>query len=152
VIGPRVPPLGVLDATRLGVARLMIDAIHAAEPVARRRNVELRCAWDSRVGIVLVDEPRMHRLLSMLLVRALERVAPRGMVLLTAELFGDEVRFCIADSAEGGEPAAADGLGAPPWAALVDVLATYGGRLWVEDEAGAETTYFTLLASPRARA
>lgn len=149
---PTDPPAGdfpVLQAQRLGIARFLLEAVHETEAIARQRNVELRCAWESDIGCVQVDELKMHHLLCILLLRAVERAAPSGIVLLSAELLGDRVRISITDA---GPPDEAEpdprSEGYPPWSVMEDTLVAHGGELWVDREPGERATCcFTLLAA-----
>jgi signal transduction histidine kinase len=152
----------VLEAERVGVPRLLMDAVRATELVARRHAVELRCVWDPRIGIVLVDARRVHELLCTLFAHAIERSDPRGIVLISAEAIGDEVRFCITEStdhAPGDGPSRQPPLDRgltprteePLWSTMEELIGAHGGRIWLDSDPGwGEMCCFTLLSTPHA--
>jgi signal transduction histidine kinase len=154
----------VIDAEPIEISEFLLKAVRASIGVARRRAIELRCLWEPSIGVVLVDAKRMHELLRTLVCHAIARTTPPGTVLVSAELLGDEVRFCITESTETskgddvdvGGPWPSDvgpAVEEPQWKPMEALVSAHGGRIWLDsDPEWGDMCCFTVLSSPRASA
>lgn len=163
--GPR-GPMSVIEAEPVEIAEFLLGAVRASISTARRRAVELRCLWEPGIGVVLIDAKRMHELLRTLVCHAIARTTPPGTVLVSAELLGDEVRFCITESTEQtplgddvdvGTAWPTDDLitdiAEPQWKPMEALVSAHGGRIWLDrDPDWGDMCCFTVLSSPRASA
>jgi PAS domain S-box-containing protein len=160
----------LLDATRIEASGLSIekrphrvgalvkDALELMKPLASPRSLELEARTDTD-GTVLCDSERILQVLSNLIGNAI-RFTPEGRkVTLSAEVGEQEVRFTVSDEGPGitavlrrrifdrfyqAEDAARQGAGLGLFIAK-GIVEAHGGRIWVESEPGAGSTFsFTL--------
>ena len=145
---------------------LISDTFASFRPQAERRGVRLVGEVSSEVDPVLMDLPRLQRVLHNLISNALRHTPAGGTILLRAEPKGEMAQVEVADTGEGIEPgdlpyvfersfrgegslarpgtedAPGAGLGLAITRGLIDA---HGGEIGVESEIGEGTRfYFTL--------
>jgi signal transduction histidine kinase len=145
---------------------LISDTFASFRPQAERRGVRLVGEVSSEVDPVLMDLPRLQRVLHNLISNALRHTPAGGTILLRAEPMGEMAQVEVADTGEGIEPAdlphvfersfrgegsvarseaegvPGAGLGLAITRGLVEA---HGGEIGVESEIGEGTRfYFTL--------
>lgn len=153
-----------MDAGQLAVepeplppALLVYEAVESARPLAVKHT--LQGEVPSSLPDVKADRARVLQVFSNLLGNALKFTPAGGRITVGAEVLGDAVCFRVSDSGPGipaelvphlferfwrarRSDRRGAGLGLPIARGLVEA---HGGRLWVESEEGAGTTFrFTL--------
>ncbi|MBU8894705.1 PAS domain-containing protein [Corallococcus sp. M34] len=154
-----------LDAERLEVPSLVAQVVELNEPLATSQGLTLRVSLEGEAAEVWADRGRVLRVFQNLLDNAIKFTPRGGSLLLRAEPWGDFVRFSVADTGAGIEPAAlphvfdrfwqarhARKAGAGLGLAIVkSVVEAHGGLVQVESPPGQGATFaFTLpLAGPQ---
>ena len=145
---------------------LISDTFASFRPQAERRGVLLVGEVSGDVDPVLMDLPRLQRVLHNLISNALRHTPAGGTILLRAEPKGEMAQVEVADTGEGIEPAdlphvfersfrgegslARPGAEGAPGAGLGlaitrGLVEAHGGEIGVESEVGGGTRfYFTL--------
>jgi signal transduction histidine kinase len=164
----------LVDGTRIGqgeltiatrpepVAAIIAETVDLYSHTARDREVVLAATELPDGAVVQADRDRVMQVLGNLVGNALKFTAPGGRVTLSARREGDAVVFAVADTGTG--IAAEDlphvfeqywkhdqqGTGLGLFIAR-SVVQAHRGRMWVESEPGAGSTFFfTLLLAPTA--
>ena len=160
--------LSALDAHHLGltleeanISDVIADAVAVVANLFRAKGLELAVRSAPDVPRLRVDVVRIRQVLINLLTNA-SRFTHRGGVTITTRLVGNEVQVAVADTGVGIAPEdvakvfadfgqvdgstsrahGGTGLGVPLSKRLVEL---HGGRMWLESQPGAGTTfYFTL--------
>ncbi len=144
------------------VGDLVSDTLEALRPQAEQRRLRLDGDIEGFLPVVLMDMPRMQRVLYNLVQNALRHTPPDGSVLIRAIDSGDEVAISVEDTGEGVDQAelsrvferfyrgnkartrdeAGSGLGLTIAKGIVEL---HGGRIWAQSERGRGATFvFTL--------
>ena len=163
----------LLDASRLEAGQLRLaakpgpvaPAVRAAldvlAPLAAERGIELREEAEEALPYARIDAPRVQQVISNLVGNAIKFTPSGGRVVVSARCApgAAEVEVAVADTGPGIPPEHVPhvfdrywqasrttrrgaGLGLPIAKGLIEA---HGGRLWVESEVGAGSTFhFTL--------
>ena len=145
---------------------LISDTFASFRPQAESRGVRLVGEVSSEVDPVLIDLPRLQRILHNLISNALRHTPAGGIILLRAEPKGEMAQVEVADTGEGIDPAdlphvfersfrgegplaRSEAEGAPGaglgLAITRGLVEAHGGEIGVESEVGEGTRfYFTL--------
>lgn len=147
---------------------LISDTLESLGPQARRKGLNLSGEVDAELGPVMMDPPKVQRVLYNLVQNAIRYTPSDGTVLLEARDGGDKVRVSVSDSGEGiqaddlsrvferfyrGDRARSRdeggaGLGLAIARGLVEA---HGGQIWAESVAGRGSRFtFTLPKAQRA--
>jgi len=152
----RVEPLAVSPAG------LLADALEVLGEGAREEEVFLHVDCSSALPEVLADANRIRQVFVNIGGNALKFTPPGGSVTLSARTQGDEVRFSVADTGSGIEPAHLERLFDRFWQGTRDrkggaglglsiasgIVAAHGGRIWAESPPeGGAIFHFTLPAA-----
>ncbi|HSJ24259.1 MAG TPA: HAMP domain-containing sensor histidine kinase [Longimicrobiales bacterium] len=138
---------------------MLRSACHALEQVASARGVELSCEPDASLPAVRADRGRMDQVLGNLVANAVKFTPEGGRVRVSAGLDGEWVRFSVADTGVGIDPAdlphvfdrfwqaqrARDGGAGLGLAIAQGIVAAHGGEMWVESEPGKGSAFFFTL-------
>jgi two-component system sensor histidine kinase SaeS len=151
-----------LQPESASIGDLVSDTLEALRPQAEQRRLSLQGEVKGSIPDVLMDTPRMQRVLYNLVQNALRHTPPDGAVLIRATDHGEEVEVSVADTGEGIESEeltrvferfyrgnrarsrddAGSGLGLTIAKGIVEL---HGGRIWAESSRGAGSTFvFTL--------
>jgi signal transduction histidine kinase len=154
-----------VDPQAESVDRLLRSACRTMEHAATAKRIHLSCDESTALPPVLADRDRIDQVLGNLIGNAVRFTPPDGRVRVAAELAGESVRFSVADTGVGIEPAdlphvfdrfwqarrsrkGGAGLGL---AIARGIVLAHGGDMWVESEPGTGSTFvFTLPAAPPA--
>jgi signal transduction histidine kinase len=145
------------------VDRLLRSACRTMQHVASAKQIELSCEHETTVPPVYADRDRIDQVLGNLIGNAV-RFTPRGgRVRVGAERAGERVRFSVADTGVGIDPAdlphvfdrfwqakrSREGGAGLGLAIARGIVAAHGGEMWVESERGSGSTFFfTLPTAP----
>jgi len=181
--GPQRPPLEAVvlaaeqirhlvqdlaDVTRLEAGSLPVEravfrpclvlreAAMLLEPLAARGRVRFEARVPDGLPAVVGDRDRTLQVLGNLVGNAVRHTTAGGSIVVEAERVDGAVRFSVADTGEGIEPAALADLFTPLWSGDVPargmglplsraIVEAQGGRMWAESERGKGSRfYFTL--------
>jgi signal transduction histidine kinase len=148
------------------VTDLVSGALEALRPQADQRRLSLYGEIAGYIPSVLMDTPRMQRVLYNLVQNALRHTPPDGSVVVRAKDAGRDIEISVIDTGEGVEPEdlpriferfyrgnrarsrdeAGSGLGLTIAKGIVEL---HGGRIWAESERGHGASFiFTLPKVP----
>ncbi|HET7232754.1 MAG TPA: MASE1 domain-containing protein [Longimicrobium sp.] len=153
------------DVTRLEAGSLPVEravfrpcpvlreAALLLEPLAARSRVRFEARVPGDLPDVVGDRDRTLQVLGNLVGNAVRHTPAHGSIVVEAEPVDGAVRFCVADTGEGIEPAALAGLFTPLWSGDVPargmglplsraIVEAQGGRLWAESEPGKGSRFF----------
>jgi signal transduction histidine kinase len=140
------------------VGDLVSDALEALKPQAEQRRLTLCGEVPSQLPSVIMDVPRMQRVLYNLVQNALRHTPADGSVVIRAVDDGDQVQVWVEDTGEGVEAEelpllferfyrgskarsreeAGSGLGLTIAKGIVEL---HGGRIWAESKQGAGSSF-----------
>jgi signal transduction histidine kinase len=148
------------------VGDLVSDTLEALRPQAEQRHLRLDGDVDGFLPNVVMDVPRMQRVLYNLVQNALRHTPPDGSIRIRAVDSGSEVAISVEDTGEGVDAAelprvfdrfyrgskartrdaAGSGLGLTIAKGIVEL---HGGRIWAQSERGQGATFvFTVPKAP----
>jgi PAS domain S-box-containing protein len=148
-----------LARERLSTLDLLRDGVEAVRPLATTAEVELQVEAPSEIRAVDADRSRVLQVLDNLAGNAV-KFSPRGRrVVVGVAAAGDEVVFRVKDEGPGIPPDQIPNLFDRYWQARradrrglglglaisKAIVEAHGGRIWVESEAGAGSTFFFTL-------
>jgi PAS domain S-box-containing protein len=158
--------LSSIEAGRLSVVgqpedpcKLVQEAVTSFERLAREKGVTLRQEAPAALPRVNCDRDRVQQIFSNLITNALNVTRRGGSIVIGAEARTEEVVFSVADTGPGIAAEDIPNLFEPYWrgdanrykgtglglAIVRGLLATHGGRIWVESEVSVGTTFFFTL-------
>jgi PAS domain S-box-containing protein len=145
-----------IACSRVPVEALLTEVIEAQDATATAASTRLRLDVQGHPSAVWGDHDRLVQVFDNLIGNAVKFTSEGGVISIGAAAKRDETLFWVADSGPG-IPAAAvphlfdrfwqasrtDRRGAGLGLAIVKgIVETHGGRVWVESEPGAGTTFF----------
>jgi signal transduction histidine kinase len=155
-----------LDRRDHDAVAFVTQALEAMRPIAEQKSQTLACETSGESIRVVCDLERVFQVLSNLIGNALNFTGPGGHVLLKVAITDTyEARFSLKDNGPGIPPDQLPHIFKRYWQAAnharrkgiglglsiaQGIIVAHGGRIWVESEVGAGTTFhFTLpLAYP----
>jgi signal transduction histidine kinase len=140
------------------VGDLVSDTLEALRPQADQRQLKLQGEVAGYLPSVVMDVPRMQRVLYNLVQNALRHTPPDGSVLIRAKDTGVEIEISVEDTGEGVETddlpriferfyrgnrarnreEAGSGLGLTIAKGIVEL---HGGRIWAESQRGSGASF-----------
>jgi len=149
---------GSLPVERAAFRPCMVlrEAALLLEPLVARKELRFATRTEGELPRVVGDRERTLQVLSNLVGNAVRHTAEGGAIELRAEVQGDAVRFCVADTGCGIAAEALGELFTPLWSGSVAargmglplsraIIEAQGGRLWAESTPGdGSRFYFTL--------
>ncbi len=142
------------------VRALVSEAVETLGPVAAEKNITLASALDaSSRAVVRADRVRLLQVLGNLIGNALKFCHDRDRITVSAAAHDAVVTFAVRDTGPGIAPHDAEHLFQPYWSAKKHarsgtglglyiskaIVEAHGGRIWVESEPGAGSTFrFTI--------
>ncbi|WP_332674698.1 sensor histidine kinase [Aromatoleum sp.] len=143
-----------LGRERFGICDLVGELVHTLEPLARARQLRFEARCDCGDVALLGDRKALGGALTNLLENAIQATDAGGVVSLTAADDGESVRFRVADSGRGIEPAQQERLFEPFFTTRADgtglglaiargVARGHGGDITIESHPG-KGSVFTL--------
>ncbi|HYF61727.1 MAG TPA: ATP-binding protein [Herpetosiphonaceae bacterium] len=151
-----------IELERASLHDLVSDTLSNLRPHAERQGVRLVGEVEPGADLVLMNPPKLQRVLHNLISNALRHTPADGTITLRATAAGDEVEVTVADNGEGISPddlphvfertyrgeksRSRDYGGAGLGLAIVrGLIEAHGGRIWVESQPNAGATFgFTL--------
>lgn len=138
---------------------LLRSACSTMEPVVSAKRIELSCEHDPAVPPVKADRDRIDQVLGNLIGNAVRFTPEGGRVRVAAEHDGEWVRFSVADTGVGIDPAdlphvfdrfwqakrSRDGGAGLGLAIARGIVIAHGGEMWVESEQDSGSTFFFTL-------
>ena len=156
----------VLQLEPASIADLISDTIAGMSARAAARGLVLNGTVGDHLPHVMMDAPRVQRVLNNLVQNAITHTPPPGTVTLAAREAGDEVRVDVIDTGPGllqeefrrrlhappgasrGQQAASGGSGLG-LSIVAGIVEAHGGRIWLESSVGQGSTFsFTLPRAP----
>ena len=156
----------VLQLEPASIADLISDTIAGMSARAAARGLVLNGTVGDHLPHVMIDAPRVQRVLNNLVQNAITHTLPPGTVTLAAREAGDEVRVDVIDTGPGllqeefrrrlhtppgasrGQQAASGGSGLG-LSIVAGIVEAHGGRIWLESSVGQGSTFsFTLPRAP----
>ena len=152
-----------LDVRPEPAEAVLAEARDLQEPLAHERQIELQVDCEAPGIDLQCDRDRVLQVFGNLIGNALKFCRPGDTVSVRCERTGDAVRFTVADTGPGIDPALLPHLFDPYWSAPAPgrrgtglglyiargIIERHGGRIWVESQPGNGTTFcFTLPAAP----
>jgi signal transduction histidine kinase len=151
-----------IELERASLHDLVSDTLSNLQPHAERQGVRLVGEVEPGADLVLMNPPKVQRVLHNLISNALRHTPADGTITLRATTSGDEVQVTVVDNGEGISPddlphvfertyrgeksRSRDYGGAGLGLAIVrGLIEAHGGRIWVESQPNAGATFgFTL--------
>jgi signal transduction histidine kinase len=151
-----------IELERASLHDLVSDTLSNLQPHAERQGVRLIGEVEPGADLVLMNPPKVQRVLHNLISNALRHTPADGTITLRATTAGDEVQVTVVDDGEGISPddlphvfertyrgeksRSRDYGGAGLGLAIVrGLIEAHGGRIWVESQPNAGATFgFTL--------
>jgi signal transduction histidine kinase len=148
-----------IDARRVELSSLLSEACEALHVQARAKQQEVSCDLPELPLAVCVDPGRICQVLGNLIGNAIKFTPRGGRIALSARQDGLDVRVSVTDQGPGIPEADVPRVFEPYWQANATarlgagiglkiakgLVEAHGGRIWVESELGAGTTFsFTL--------
>jgi len=161
----------LLEVTRIESGRLTVEprpeevgplideAVAMLRPLAAGRSILLESAYDRGLPLVHFDSARVLQVISNLIGNAVKFTPAHGRICIRCEQAASEVQFSIADSGAGipaeqlphifgsfWQASSTDRRGIGLGLSIAEgIVGAHGGRIWVESEEGAGSTFFFTL-------
>lgn len=90
-----------LRPSEFGLEEACESALSMFRPLAERQQVELRGAWSDHLPKIRQDMPKFQRILQNLLSNAIKFTPGGGVVVLHAEVVGDQIEVTVEDTGIG---------------------------------------------------
>jgi signal transduction histidine kinase len=151
-----------IAARPVAVAPMMSEAQEMLAPLAADKGLELQTVVADGLQPIVADEGRVIQVLSNLVGNAVKFTPAGGRIVIRADDAPGGVRFSVSDTGQGMSPDQLSKLFGRFWQAnpadrrgiglglsiAKGIVEAHGGRIWVESQPGAGTTFhFTLSAS-----
>lgn len=143
---------------RVEVARLLRETLDAFEPIAAAKRITLTADTSALPLHALLDGGRILQVLANLVGNAIKFTPPAGRVSIGIRSEGSEIRFAVSDTGIGIPKDALQGVFERFRQVSTDrrglglglhisscIAAAHGGRMWVESELGAGSTFYLAL-------
>lgn len=155
-----------LELEPQSLSDLISDSLESFKPVAERRGAILEGKVEGQIDPVLMNAPKISRVLYNLVDNAIQHTTEGGLILLQAERLHDNIRVTVKDSGPGfsqeelprvferfyrGESARSRAKGGAGLGLAIacGIVEAHGGRIWAEnDPGGGAIVGFSLPDSP----
>lgn len=148
-----------IEKHRVAAGKTIAEFVESQTPLAQAASVEIALEVSPDLGEIFADRERLLQVLENLVGNAVKFTPRGGRVTIGARRSDEEALFWVADTGPGIEPSFSThvfdrfwqerkargrgvGLGLPIVKGIVEA---HGGRVWVESEVGAGTTFFFTL-------
>ena len=149
-----------IDKRPIEVGPLVSEAADMLRPLASERSLRLDAVIDEDLPPIAADAGRVLQVFSNLIGNAIKFTPSGGRITIQAEPIGGQTRFSVTDTGPGIPAAqlphvfgrfwqadATDRRGIGLGLAIAKgIVEAHGGRIWVESELGAGTTFFFTLS------
>jgi signal transduction histidine kinase len=150
-----------LQHSRESVPALVDEVLQMLEPVAQRKSLQLEKQLPAAPLTVFCDRDRITRVLVNLLGNAIKFTPERGRIVVSVHDQGHEIRVDVCDTGPGIAPADLPKLFQPYWKGKQSgrtgtglglyiargIVQAHGGRIGVESEVGAGSTFWFVLST-----
>jgi signal transduction histidine kinase len=151
-----------IQVTRCSLSDLISDTLESFSALAQENGVTLKGSTVSGMDPVVLDAPRIGRMLNNLIGNAIRHTSTGGTVMVTAWRDGGQVAITVADSGEGihetdlphiferfyrGEKSRNRGTGGSGLGLAIaqGIARAHGGAITVESQLGVGTTFHIIL-------
>ena len=149
-----------IDKRAIEVGPLVGEAIDMLRPLAVERSLRLDASIADDLPPVAADAGRVLQVFSNLIGNAIKFTPSGGHIAIHVEPIGGQTRFSVSDTGPGIPAAQLPYVFGRFWQADANdrrgiglglaiakgIVETHGGRIWVESEVGAGTTFYFTLA------